>query len=105
MITSPVTGLLKMMYSFSTGVKNQAGETRPLTRFRFPRYFDDMEEMGPYDPVLSHAQAALYQCSNGYLGNEVILFAMDISGFTDGAREHRFKERILICTEKRLLYV
>jgi hypothetical protein len=52
---SPVTGLLKMVYSFSTGIKNQSGDTLPAMRFRFPRYFNDMDVMEPYDPVLSHA--------------------------------------------------
>ena len=44
-----------MVYSFSTGVKNQSGDMEAATRFRFPRYFNDMEVMEPYDPVLSHA--------------------------------------------------
>ena len=57
---SPFTGLLKMVYSFSTGVKNQSGDIIPANRFRFPRYFNDMNVMEPYDPVLSHAQASLY---------------------------------------------
>jgi hypothetical protein len=29
LLMSPVTGLLKMMYSFSSGIKNSTGELRP----------------------------------------------------------------------------
>jgi hypothetical protein len=52
---SPFTGILKLVYSVSSGIKNQTGENKPLTRFRFPRYFNDTEVMIEYDPVLSHA--------------------------------------------------
>lgn len=105
MVSSPVTGLLKMLYSMSTGVKNQTGETRPLSRFRFPRYFNEREVMEGYDPVLSHAQAALTQSSSGQWTQEPILFALDVSAYTDPSSQKRFKDRILLCTDKRLLYV
>ena len=95
-----------MVYSFSTGIKNQSGEIVPATRFRFPRYFNDMEVMEPYDPVLSHAQSALYQScgeeSSWY--KEIILFALDISGFTD-EDEKRFKDRVIFVTDKRFLFI
>ncbi len=104
MVSSPITGLLKMLYSLSTGVKNQTHETRSLSRFRFPRYFNEREVMESYDPVLSHAQAALTQSSSGQWSQEVILFALDISCFTD-AQERRYKDRIVLCTDKRVLYV
>ena len=58
-VMSPFTGILKLVYSVSSGVKNSTGETKPLTRFRFPRYFNDNEVMIEYDPVLSHAQTAI----------------------------------------------
>jgi len=103
---SPVTGLLKMVYSFSTGIKNQSGDMRPASRFRFPRYFNDLEVMQSYDPVLSLAQASLQQASGNKYSwfKEVIMFALDISSFTD-AKEERFKDRVILVTDKRLLYV
>ena len=32
------------------------------------------------------------------------MFALDVSGFTD-LKEHRFKDRVLLVTDKRLLFV
>ena len=79
---------------------------RPATRFRFPRYFNDVEVMEPYDPVLSHASASLQQASGSKNSwyKEIILFAMDVSCFTD-AKEQRFKDRVILVTDKRVLFV
>lgn len=60
--------------------------------------------MRPYERLYSHAYTALNCAKAGFYKNETILHAYDVSGYVDEERT-RFKERILIITTVRVLYV
>jgi hypothetical protein len=46
----------------------------------------------------------LQSVANGLYKNEVILCAYDVSCYADKLKE-RFKDRVIVCTEKRLLVI
>lgn len=60
--------------------------------------------MRNYERVLSHAFTALSTAENGVFRNENILICQDISDKVAGEKS-RFKERILICTDERIVFV
>ncbi|CDW72110.1 ph domain protein [Stylonychia lemnae] len=107
LIVSPVSGILKFVHSTSTGIRNhaQGHEDFRYKRFRFPRFFDEMQIMKNYEPISSHAFAAINTCNNGVFKNENIHICQDVSDKMGSEEQSRFKERILICTDERILYI
>ena len=61
--------------------------------------------MRDYDALYSHAFAAINTCENGAFRDEYIHICNDISDKMSFSEESRFKERILICTDERILYI
>ena len=53
---------------------------------------------------MSHAFTGIHHVEHGVYKTENILYATDVSAFID-RKKKRFKERILICTDERILYV
>lgn len=80
----------------------QGHEDFKYRRHRYPRYFNEMQVMGEYECLRSHAFAALLTAENGAYKNENIHIFADISEFIE---KHRFKERIIICTDERIVYI
>jgi hypothetical protein len=60
--------------------------------------------MKDYNRVFGHAYTALHNLQGGLYKNEVILCAYDVSGYADKSRE-RFKDKVIVVTDKRLLLV
>ena len=63
-----------------------------------------MQIMSEYESLRSHAHAALITVEGGLYKNENIHIFADISERLKGPKS-RFKERILICTDERIMLV
>lgn len=61
-----------------------------------------MQVMNDYEVLRSHAFAALLTAESGIYKNENIHIFADIS---ERIEKCRFKERILICTDERILFI
>lgn len=102
---APFNGCFRFIYTCSTGIKNAArGRQFYSKRFRYPRYIDERDVMITYRADLSHAFTALHMVADGIYRNEPIVTAYDVTTLT-GRRLDDYKERIIICTEERILYV
>ena len=74
-------------------------------RYRYPRYFDQNQKMYAYDHLWSHAHAALINTQNGAFANEVIKHVYDVSIYTKDHFQGYFKDRVMIITNKHLLFI